>query len=667
MTKTIMLKSIRFVSLFTFLLASVAAFSQTVHRSFKPGLKWLDTESNPINAHGGGVLFYENTYYWFGEHKGTTGNAFVGVRCYSSNDLYNWKNEGVALAVTTEEGSDIVSGCKIERPKVIHNRKTGKFIMYFHLELKDQGYDAARVGIAVADQPAGPYVYQKSLRPNAGKWPVGCHSIEDARFLLFNQYLIRDFEGGQYSRDMTLFVDDDDRAYHIFSSEGNATLHIAELSEDYLSHTGVYTRVAPGGYNEAPAIFKRESRYYMITSGCTGWDPNAARLFTSTNIMGPWVEFPNPCVGVNANKTFLSQSTFILPVNGKKNAYIYMGDRWNKNKLSNSLYVWLPVRFVNGLPVLEWMDDWSLDCFTNTYLELQNDIASGKELLGRIKVGENIGECPKEVSDEFRKAIQEAEMVKDIAAESEIADAIIALSNAAAKLQESIPVREINTLADGGYYLKVAGEYYLTNSKQIGNDKPLLLQTGKITESDEQIFNISKHPLTGRYKILSKLDGRNLNESCRIRNTWGNNDHLWRTMNIYFNGSGYAIQTDGNSFGMQWKLNREKLQIDAEAPFRVALENDEDFIFSIEPVSSSNSQVNIVENTIPMAFSLASSPTIRVKTDIPISVIIYTCDGLKIAYDKIQIDKDFSVSPGVYMVYIESEDDSWIRKVVVNY
>lgn len=44
---------------------------------------------------------------------------------------------------------------------------------------------------------------------------------------------------------MTLFVDDDGTAYHIYSSEENLTLHIAELSDDYLSHTGKYIRIFP--------------------------------------------------------------------------------------------------------------------------------------------------------------------------------------------------------------------------------------------------------------------------------------------------------------------------------------------------------------------------------------------------------------------------------------
>lgn len=78
------------------------------------------------------------------------------------------------------------------------------------------------------------------------------------------------------SRDMTLFVDDDQKAYHIYASEENQTLHIAELTDDYLGHNGRYVRILPGGHNEAPTVLKRNGKYFLITSGCTGWNPNAA-------------------------------------------------------------------------------------------------------------------------------------------------------------------------------------------------------------------------------------------------------------------------------------------------------------------------------------------------------------------------------------------------------
>src|SRR5881409_2231476 len=85
--------------------------------SFRPGELWLDNNGVHINAHGGGVLFHDGVYYWFGEHKieGEAGNAaHVGVHVYSSTDLYNWKDEGIALAVSDDPRSPITRGCILE-------------------------------------------------------------------------------------------------------------------------------------------------------------------------------------------------------------------------------------------------------------------------------------------------------------------------------------------------------------------------------------------------------------------------------------------------------------------------------------------------------------------------------------------------------------------------
>ena len=101
------------------LLYSVNAFTINEYKSFYPGKIWKDNNGVHINAHGGGFLFKNNRYYWFGEHKidGKAGNkAFVGVHCYSSADLYNWTDEGIALRVETDSLSPISRGCIIERP-----------------------------------------------------------------------------------------------------------------------------------------------------------------------------------------------------------------------------------------------------------------------------------------------------------------------------------------------------------------------------------------------------------------------------------------------------------------------------------------------------------------------------------------------------------------------
>ena len=139
----------------------------------RSGELWFDDGGRHINAHGGGIMKYGDTYYWFGEHKDDrTSDALVGVMCYASKDLVNWRNCGVALSVTdpapnqgndrrmrrgATTNSDIEQGCILERPKVIYNPVTKKFCMWFHLELKGQGYSAARYGVAVADRPEGPY------------------------------------------------------------------------------------------------------------------------------------------------------------------------------------------------------------------------------------------------------------------------------------------------------------------------------------------------------------------------------------------------------------------------------------------------------------------------------------------------------------------------------
>ena len=59
-----------------------------VSKKFFPGEIWKDNNGVHINAHGGGVINYKGTYYWFGEHKcDTTSSAMVGVTCYSSKNL----------------------------------------------------------------------------------------------------------------------------------------------------------------------------------------------------------------------------------------------------------------------------------------------------------------------------------------------------------------------------------------------------------------------------------------------------------------------------------------------------------------------------------------------------------------------------------------------------
>lgn len=303
---------------------------QLIPGYFKPGELWHDTGGELINAHGGGILYANDRYYWFGEKRGR--RASEGVNVYSSRDLYNWKYEGLAFTPEPDTTSDIARGCVMERPKVIYNKKTKKYVMWFHLELRGKGYSAARAAVAVSDKVTGPYKFVHSFRPN-----------------------------GNMSRDMTLFVDKDGKAYHIYSSRENYDLRISRLTDDFLSAT-TEDKMLFSNHREAPALFFHDNRYFMITSACTGWKPNKAVLHTAESLWGPWTPMPdNPMIGQGADTTFGGQSTFILPVAGKKDAFIFLADRWNPRDLKDSRYLWLPIRFRNDMPYVEWENEWKLE------------------------------------------------------------------------------------------------------------------------------------------------------------------------------------------------------------------------------------------------------------------------------------------------------------------
>ncbi|WP_438479252.1 glycoside hydrolase family 43 protein [Oleiharenicola lentus] len=358
---------------------------------FRPGEIWPDKNGVAINAHGGGILEHQGVYYWFGEHKieGQLGNlAMVGVHVYSSPDLFNWSDQGIALPVSCDPNSEIAPGCVLERPKVIYNALTKKFVMWFHLELRSAGYTAARAGVAVADSPTGPYHYLGSFRANAGVWPantpegdrkaltaeetalVNARKFHGGPFPNFPHALLwrRDFEGGQMARDMTLFVDDDGTAWHVYASEENSTLHFSRLTDDYLRPAGDYVRVFPGEFREAPTIMKREGKYYLFTSGCTGWKPNPLKVAVADSIRGPWIDLGNPCEGSDDEQktTFSSQPTFILPLKAKgADHYIFMADRWRPDNAIDGRHVWLPLQFRNTHPVIRWHESWNLNAFEN--------------------------------------------------------------------------------------------------------------------------------------------------------------------------------------------------------------------------------------------------------------------------------------------------------------
>ena len=317
--------------------------------SIVPGGNWNDTKGAAINAHGGCVQYADGFYYWFGEDR--NGMKCNGDSCYRSSDLYSWTRVGLALTPTgtmTDENRDIAKGRTFERPKVVYNATTGKWVMWVHWE-NGSDYGQAKVCVAQADKIEGPYTLVDVFRPN-----------------------------DHDSRDQTLFLDTDGRAYHICSTNMNTNTNIALLSDDYLTPTATENLQLLGKKYEAASIFKVGDIYYGLFSGCTGWTPNRGRYTYTYDLLGQWVsgnDFKdqdgstgiNFCIDKGKDNTYQSQSAYVFPVQGKDKCFVYMGDRWNSGNVQSSKYIWLPVSIRSGYPAVRWYDRWNLSIFDNMY------------------------------------------------------------------------------------------------------------------------------------------------------------------------------------------------------------------------------------------------------------------------------------------------------------
>src|SRR5882724_12677689 len=185
-------------------LAAAPAHAATV--TFTPGAAWTDTSGNALQLHGLGIIKVGSTWYGFGEDKtgeSSANTSFQDIPCYSSTNLSTWTRQGTALA--EQSSGDLGPSRIVERPKVIYNATTGKYVMYMHID--NASYSEAKVGVAVSSSVCGPYTYQGSFQPL-----------------------------GYQSRDLGLFQDTDGTAYLLTEDRANG-LRIDRLSADYLGVT----------------------------------------------------------------------------------------------------------------------------------------------------------------------------------------------------------------------------------------------------------------------------------------------------------------------------------------------------------------------------------------------------------------------------------------------
>ena len=346
-----------------------------MYHSIRPGQIWLDTEGKRIQAHGGSVMYADGVYYWYGENKEyTTGDGKCwhwGVRCYASEDLYNWEDKGLIIEPDLEnEESGLHPTSMMDRPHIIYNKSTKKYVCWMKI-MKRNGEQTETV--MTADSILGPYtVVREDLKPlnmSAG--------------------------------DFDLAVAPDGKAYYYFERVHSETI-CADLTADYTDVTGYYSthfpHVAPPHVREATAHFVRNGKHYLLTSGTTGYLPNPSEAAIADTWHGPYTVLGNPHPQDESHTSYHSQISSVFKVEGKKDLYIAVADRWVPDhmdlkyeeyaaefermfapgfsgivkfdeKFGNDMerntsiadYVWLPIRFDGEMPYIDWHDEWKIE------------------------------------------------------------------------------------------------------------------------------------------------------------------------------------------------------------------------------------------------------------------------------------------------------------------
>lgn len=296
------------------------------------GTQWRDTDGVPMQCHGGMILEHGGVFYWYGENKdggtqqmpGCSRVDFIGISCYSSRDLIHWKNEGIVLSPSDKPGHDLHPSGVVERPRVLYHEGRREFVMWLHIDRAD--YTRAASGLAVSSSPTGPFTY------------LGTRSPADRAD----------------ARDFTLAVDRSGCAWLIHSSDWNRTLQFSQLTEDYRDFTGHYTRALIDQEREAPAVTWKDGKYYLVTSGCTGWAPNSALYAVSSHMASGRKLVDDPCTGPHCRQTFFGQGTCLFTAAGQ---LFWVVDHWKPDALGSSGYSILPVAIEGDFMEIPWRDE----------------------------------------------------------------------------------------------------------------------------------------------------------------------------------------------------------------------------------------------------------------------------------------------------------------------
>ncbi len=332
------------ISILAALLFAAGASGAAARGAVENGKVWRDTAGKEIWCNGGQMLREGNTFYWVGYDCGP--RRKWRIRMYSSKDLVNWKFENNIF----EKAPGIPDFVWAGRPGILHNRKTGKYVMLFEAETGK--YFRHKVGYAVCEKVNGDYRWAHSEYP----------------------------EPTRSTGDQSVYQEGDD-AYllTVLDSPGpkkpiNVDLAIYKLTPDFLHvekklYEGFDRRWPWNRGNEATHIMRVDGTYYWFASGLNSWNSTETRYATAKSLSGPWSFMKVLKTAPRSGNSFNTQYDFVMPVAGTSGTiWLYAGDRYSQwTGMGTGRNIFLPLEFRNGVPRLDWLDSWVPDAAAGTY------------------------------------------------------------------------------------------------------------------------------------------------------------------------------------------------------------------------------------------------------------------------------------------------------------
>jgi hypothetical protein len=168
------------------------------------------------------------------------------------------------LATPTQVRANVSAVVIVERPKVVFCPLTQKYVMWFHLDHRQDAkphYHWRLVAVATAERPNGPFHLHHAFHPS------GLPSLDVTVY----QLPADDGHGNQAHEAFLVRAID------------NKYIGASKLRSDFLDVAGPSVAILTAGKREAPSLFRSGGVYRLLVTETDGWAPSRVHLLNGSN------------------------------------------------------------------------------------------------------------------------------------------------------------------------------------------------------------------------------------------------------------------------------------------------------------------------------------------------------------------------------------------------